>query len=423
LVSYSIDKSIDKVKRGNEMLYRKIKKTGDELSVLGFGAMRLPSKNGRTDEKRATEQIRYAIDHGVNYIDTAIAYMNEPLLGRILSDGYREKVKIATKLPPWFINTKEEMENIFKVQLKNFGTSYIDYYMLHGLNRSNWEKMRELGALEFLTRIKEEGKILNAGFSFHGDKETFKEIVDAYDWDFCLIQYNYLDEENQAGTDGLKYAANKGMGIIVMEPFRGGNLTKNIPSEVEDIWNQAEVKRTPAEWALRWVLNHPEVTCVLSGMNEEKQVRENLHIADESLPDSLQEEELQLIEKVRDKYRELMKTGCTGCRYCMPCPAGVDIARCFEFYDTAHMFRNKRQTQLLYALGLGVIHGGEPAYASKCKKCGKCEKHCPQGLPVMELLDNVSGDMEGLLTKAVPPLYRFYLSFDRVMMRRKANKL
>ncbi len=404
------------------MLYRKIEKTGDELSVLGFGAMRLPTKNGRTDEKRAIEQIRYAIDNGVNYIDTAIAYMNEPLVGKALGDGYREKVKIATKLPPWNINKTEDMENIFKVQLENFKVNYIDYYMLHGLNRSNWEKMKELGALEFLTRIKESGKILNAGFSFHGDKETFKEIVDAYDWDFCLIQYNYIDEENQAGKEGMKYAAEKGMGIIIMEPFRGGNLTKSIP-EVDAIWKQAPVKRSPAEWALRWILNHPEVTCVLSGMNEEEHIEENIRIANNALPNSLKVEELQLVEKVKDKYRELMKTGCTGCRYCMPCHVGVDIARCFEFYDSTHIFGNKRQTQLLYALGLGVIHGGEPAYASKCKKCGKCEKHCPQELPIMELLDDVSGEMEGILSKVVPPVFKVYLSFNRMMTSRRARKI
>ncbi|MGB9979724.1 aldo/keto reductase [Methanobacterium sp.] len=403
------------------MLYRKIR--NDKLSVLGFGAMRLPSKNGRTDEKRAKEQIRYAIDNGVNYIDTAVAYMNEPLIGRILSDGYREKVKIATKLPPWNIENMEDMANIFKIQLESFRTDYIDYYLLHGLNHSSWEKMRKLGALEFLTKLKNEGKILNAGFSFHGDKKTFKEIVDSYDWDFCMIQYNYLDEENQAGKEGLKYAANKGIGIIVMEPFRGGNLTKNIPPEVKNIWNQAKIKRTPAEWALRWVLNHPEVTCVLSGMNEEEHITENIRIANEALPNSLQNEELELIEKVKDKYRDLMKTGCTGCRYCLPCPAGVEIARCFEFYDTAHTFGNKRQTQLLYALGLGVIHEGTPAYASKCKKCGKCENHCPQDLPIMDLLDEVSKDMEGILTKTIPPLYKVYLSFNKIMTRRKANKL
>ncbi len=189
------------------MLYRKLEKTGDELSVLGFGAMRLPS-----DKKRAIKQMRYAIDHGVNFIDTAAAYMNEPLVGSALKDGYREKVKIATKLPPWGVNKPEDLENTFNVQLDNFQTDHIDYYMLHALNRTNWDKMQKLGALEFLTRLKSEGKIINAGFSFHGDKETFKEIVDGYPWDFCLLQFNYLDEENQAGLEGLKYASKKGTG-------------------------------------------------------------------------------------------------------------------------------------------------------------------------------------------------------------------
>jgi predicted aldo/keto reductase-like oxidoreductase len=406
------------------MLYRKIEKTGEELSVLGFGAMRLPTKNGRTDEKRAIEQIRYAIDHGVNYIDTAIAYMNEPLVGKALSNGYREKVKIATKMPPWSVNKTEDLDNMFKVQLENFNTDHIDYYLLHGLNRSNWEKMKELDALNFLDKLKSEGKIINAGFSFHGEREIFKEIVDAYNWDFCMIQYNYLDEENQAGTEGLKYAANKGLGIIVMEPFRGGNLTRDIPPEVESIWNQAEIKRSPAEWALRWVLNHPEVTCVLSGMNEEKHIEENLQIADESLPNSLTTDELILIGKVRDKYRELMKTGCTGCRYCMPCPSGVDIARCFEMYDTSQIFKeNKLQTQVMYALSLGVIDGSTPAYASKCIQCGKCEKHCPQELPIIELLGEVSNNMEGIITKVMPPIFKTYLRFERFRNRRRANNL
>jgi uncharacterized protein len=402
------------------MLYRKIEKTGDELSVLGFGAMRLPSKNGRTDEKRAIEQIRYAIDHGVNYIDTSKAYMNEPLVAKALSDGYREKVKIATKLPPWYVNNAEDMENIFKVQLENFMTDHIDYYMLHGLNRTKWEKMQALNALEFLDNLKSQGKIINAGFSFHGDKETFKEILDTYDWDFCMLQFNYLDEEKHAGLEGLLCAADKGLGIIVMEPLGGGNLTHNIPPEVEAQWNQAKIKRTPAEWALRWVLNHPEVTCVLSGMNEEAHIKENLRIADEALPNSLTQEELKLIGQVRDKYREQKNTGCTGCGYCMPCANGVDIPQCFEIYDNAQ-FLGKMQSQIFYAVGLGVIHGGKPAFASNCIKCRKCEKQCPQELPIIDLLDNVSHDMEGILTKVVPTIYKSYLRFDRFSTRRKSK--
>lgn len=406
------------------MLYRKIERNGDQLSVLGYGAMRLPSNNGRTDEKRAIEQIRYAIDHGVNYVDTAIMYMNEPLVGRALRDGYRERVKLATKLPPWSVNKEEDLENTFKVQLENFQTAHIDYYMLHGLNRTTWNRMVELNALKFLDKIKEQKKILNAGFSFHGDKDTFKDIIDAYDWDFCMIQYNFLDEENQAGTWGLEYAASKGIAVIVMEPFRGGNLTCNVPPEIQDIWDQAEVKRSPAEWALRWVLNHPEVTCVISGMNEEEHIKENIRIAEEALPNSLTEDELKLVERVADKYRELMETGCTGCRYCMPCPRGVDIAKCFEMYDSAKLFNTgKIQSKVLYAASLGVMNEGKPGFASNCTKCGKCETHCPQELPIMDLLDDVSDEMEGVVTRIVPPIFKTFLSIQKFRNQRKAKNL
>lgn len=406
------------------MLYRKIERNGDQLSVLGYGAMRLPSNNGRTDEKRAIEQIRYAIDHGVNYVDTAIMYMNEPLVGRALRDGYRERVKLATKLPPWSVNKEEDLENTFKVQLENFQTAHIDYYMLHGLNRTTWNRMVELNALKFLDKIKEQKKILNAGFSFHGDKDTFKDIIDAYDWDFCMIQYNFLDEENQAGTWGLEYAASKGIAVIVMEPFRGGNLTCNVPPEIQDIWDQAEVKRSPAEWALRWVLNHPEVTCVISGMNEEEHIKENIRIAEEALPNSLTEDELKLVERVADKYRELMETGCTGCRYCMPCPRGVDIAKCFEMYDSAKLFNTgKIQSKVLYAASLGVMNEGKPGFASNCTKCGKCEAHCPQELPIMDLLDDVSDEMEGVVTRIVPPIFKTFLSIQKFRNQRKAKNL
>lgn len=406
------------------MQYRKIEKNGDQLSVLGYGAMRLPTKNGRTDEKRAIEQIRYAIDHGVNYLDTAIMYMNEPLVGRALRDGYREKVKLATKLPPWTVNKEEDLKSTFKVQLENFKISYIDYYMLHGLNKANWNKMLDFNALEFLDEIKKQEKILNAGFSFHGDIDTFKEIIDAYDWDFCMIQYNFLDEKNQAGTEGLEYAASKDIPVIVMEPFRGGNLARNVPEEIQAIWDEAEVKRSPAEWSLRWVLNHPEVTCVLSGMNEEEHIKENIRIADEALPNSLTEDELKLVERVADKYRELMETGCTGCRYCMPCPRGVDIAKCFEVYDSAKLFNTGNiQSKVMYAAGLGVMNDGKPGFASKCTKCGKCENHCPQELPIMDLLDDVSKEMEGPLTKIIPPIFKAFLSIQSYRNNRKAKNL
>ena len=375
------------------MLYRKIEKNGDQLSVLGYGAMRLPSNNGRTDEKRAIEQIRYAIDHGVNYIDTALMYMNEPLVGRALRDGYRQRVKLATKLPPFSVNTEEDLEQTFMVQLENFQTTHIDYYMLHGLNRASWDKMLELNALEFLDKIKKQGKIINSGFSFHGDRDTFKEIIDAYDWDFCMIQYNFLDEQNQAGTEGLEYAASKGLAVIVMEPFRGGNLTRNVPEEIQAMWDTAEVKRSPAEWALRWVLNHPEVASVVSGMGKMEEVKENIKVANETLPDSIPIEEIKLYKEVKEVYNELMKVDCTGCNYCTTCPTGVNIPMCFELYNQKYIF-NDNQASFVYAMYLGGSTSKE-GYAGLCNGCGKCVKLCPQKLDIPTLLKDVSSDMEG----------------------------
>ena len=382
------------------MLYRKMQKNGDKLSILGFGCMRLPIKeNGTIDEERATSQIRYAIDHGVNYIDTAWSYHmgeSEPFLGRALADGYREKIKLATKLPSWVIKNQEDMDRILNAQLARLKTDHIDYYLIHGLVGILWEKMEELEVLNFLEKAKENGRIINPGFSFHGSLDDFKRIVDAYPWTFCQIQYNFLDETNQAGTEGLKYAASKGLGVIVMEPLRGGKLTNPVPPEVQELWNQAEIKRTPAEWALRWVWNHPEVTVVLSGMNEETHVKENLKIANEAYPNSLTEAELQLISKVEQKYRKLMRTGCTGCRYCIPCPSGVDIPYCFEIYDNFHLSGNEKEAKLMYAAKPGgIIRGNVSGYASQCVECGQCEEKCPQHLDISGVLKEVAEKFEG----------------------------
>lgn len=382
------------------MLYRKMPKNGDELSILGFGCMRLPVKEGGTiDEKRATQQVRYAIDHGVNYIDTAWPYHmgeSEPFLGQALEGGYREKVKLATKLPSWTIKNTEDMDLILNTQLKRLRTDHIDYYLVHGLVGILWDKMEKLGVLDFLNRAKVDGRIINPGFSFHGSVEDFKRIVDAYPWTFCQIQYNFLDEKHQAGTEGLEYAASKGLGIIIMEPLRGGKLTNPVPHEVQEIWNEAEVKRTPAEWALRWIWNRPEVTVVLSGMNEESHIEENLKTADKAYPNSLTEIELQLVRKVEKKYRELMKTGCTGCRYCLPCPSGVDIPGCFEIYDNFYLSGNEKEAKLMYAAKPGgIIRGDVPGYASQCVQCGQCVEKCPQRLDIPSLLEDVTEKFEG----------------------------
>ncbi len=402
------------------MLYRTVPRTGDKLSILGFGCMRLPKKGGKIDVERATRQVRSAIDRGVNYIDTAVPYHNgesEPFLGQALTDGYREKVFLATKLTPWQVHSGEDMGRILDAQLERLRTDRIDYYLVHSLNGRSWEKMDGLGVREFLDKAKAEGKITNAGFSFHGDLAAFKEIVDAYPWEVCQIQYNILDEHNQAGTEGLTFAAERGLAVIIMEPLRGGRLGSRIPAAVREIYEQAEFRRTPAGWALRWVWDHPEVTVVLSGMNEEAHIDENLATADAALPQSLTAGEHALIDRVKETYRTLMKVDCTGCNYCMPCPSGVNIPECFSFYNNYHMFENKIETKIMYLGRLGGILGTE-AYAGMCKACGRCEKVCPQHLPVRDLLADVSRTFEGPAMKIKVPLLKVGFSLmQRRMIR------
>ena len=409
------------------MLYRNMKKNGDELSILGFGCMRLPQKkgspgDGKIDENRATKQIHMAIDEGINYIDTAFLYHmggSEPFLGRALSDGYREKVKLATKLPHWMVKDKEDMDNILKSQLNRLKTDHIEYYLIHALDDNNWQKVEELGAGEFLDRAKIDGRIGNAGFSFHGDSKTFTKIVDAYDWDFCQIQYSFLDEKNQAGTKGLKYAASKGLGVIVMEPLRGGMLARKPPPEVEKIWSEAEDNRTPAEWAFRWIWNHPEVTVVLSGMNDEAHIRENIRTANEGRSNTLSENELSLIQHVEEKYLSLMKAGCTGCRYCLPCPNGVDIPTCFEAYNYSHMYGDANWAKLFY---FGRVAMGEnPGRASQCEECGECEEVCPQKLPIQQLLKEVTAEMEGRFFDTKLWVFGKFIKFQRWQTLRRAK--
>jgi hypothetical protein len=382
------------------MLYRKMP-NGDELSILGFGAMRLPVKaDGSIDEEKATRMIRRAIDCGVNYVDTAWPYHmgeSEPFLARALADGYREKVKLATKLPQWMVNKPEDMDKFLDAQLRKLNTDHIDYYLVHSLVGSSWDRIRDLGVVAFLDRAKADGRIVNAGFSYHGSPEDFNGIVDGYAWDFCQIQYNYLDRNIQAGQQGLEYAASRGLGVVIMEPLRGGSLADPVPADVTAIWNEAEVRRSPVEWALRWVWNHPEVTVVLSGMTEPEHVEENLRIADEGLPDSLTKAEQELVDRVAGKYRQLMKVGCTRCRYCMPCPAGVDIPACFEMYNDLHMFGDKSgMMKVRYAAKMGGILGGsETTFASQCVRCGQCLDACPQHIPIPDRLAEVTEEFEG----------------------------
>ncbi len=382
------------------MLYRKVPKTGDELSVLGFGCMRLASKeDGSIDEERAIQQVRYAIDHGVNYVDTAWPYHmgeSEPFLSRALADGYREKVKIATKLPSFLVESRENMDRFLNAQLEKLKTDQIDYYHLHYLVGELWDNLKKMDVADFLDKAKADGRIKNVGFSFHGHGTDFNRIVDGYDWDFCLIQYNFLDEKNQAGTAGMEYAASKGLGVIIMEPLRGGLLTNPVPPGVKEIWDKAPTKRTPAEWALRWIWNHPEVTVILSGMNEEDHVEENLTVADQASPNSLTDEELQLVQQAEKKYHELMKVGCTGCRYCLPCPAGVNIPLCFEIYNNKYLSGNPDEAKFYYAVRLsGVVTAGESEFASQCIQCEKCLEKCPQHIDIPTMLEALDEELGG----------------------------
>jgi len=389
------------------MLYRNVPKTGDSLSILGFGCMRFPERGGRIDEDRAARQLRMAIDGGVNYLDTAMPYHggeSEPFLGRVLTGGYRERVRLATKLPHWSTRSREEMDGMLDQQLRRLCTGRIDYYLVHNLQGPSWERFEERGGLEFLDGARADGRIGAAGFSFHGDRQAFRRIVDGYDWDFCQIQYNYLDEYNQAGTEGLEYAAERGLGVVVMEPLRGGALTGRIPPRVQSLWEGSVAQRTPAEWALRWVWDRPEVTVVLSGMNDEGHIRENLRVASEAMPNSLSASELALVEQVRDTYRSLMRAACTGCRYCMPCPAGVNIPACFEMFNSYHMFDRQQSARFHYIGFVGGVISGRAGLASQCVECGRCEELCPQHLPIRDLLKQVAKDLELPLMK---PLIRF----------------
>jgi uncharacterized protein len=391
------------------MQYRTVPKNGDKLSALGFGAMRLPTRRMSIDEERATKQIRSAIDAGVNYIDTAVPYHggeSERFLGRCLQDGYREKVKIATKLPPQNVNTREDMDRILGIQLRKLKTDHIDYYLLHGIEGTQWKRLYDLGVLDFLDKAKADGRIKNAGFSFHGDRKAFKEIIDAYDWTFCQIQYNYLDETNQAGTEGLQYAARKNIAIMVMEPLRGGMLAGKLPAAVQQIFDRAPVKRTPAEWALRWVWNHPEVTVVLSGMNDETHIAENLRVCQTAFPNAMSEAELATVADVVSTYRGLVPVGCTGCAYCMPCPFGVNIPMCFSLYNDYHIGANSIMTRGMYgAMLMGGVMPGK-ADASLCRQCGKCAKACPQHIAIPDELAKVNRTLGGLRTKLMMPIVR-----------------
>ncbi len=395
------------------MQYRQMPKSNDKLSVLGYGCMRLPTRFGSMqsiDKEKALQQIRGAIDAGVNYIDTAWFYHageSESFIGEyVLKDGYREKVNIATKLPCMMIHKKSKIEELFNKQLEKLQVEYIDYYLLHSLDGSSWDRMLSLDIIEFMNKIKSEGKIRHMGFSFHGKHEDFVRIVDSYDWDFAQVQFNILDENFQAGIKGIEYASSKGLGIIVMEPLRGGALVGKIPKEVKQIYDDAPIKRSAADWAFRWIYNHPAVTLVLSGMNDDEHIKENIKVATESLPDSLTEEEISIIDNVRDKYLEIMQVGCTGCAYCMPCPAGINIPGAFKRLNDYHMF-SKLNAKVFHIYFAGIMtDDGKPHWTNSCINCGKCEKACPQNIEIRKEFKKVQKNLEGVGSKVLSSITR-----------------
>lgn len=356
------------------------------LSILGFGCMRLPvlnNDNGKIDEKEASRLLHFAIDNGINYIDTAYSYhqgQSEVFLGHALKDGLREKIYLATKNPVWLAEKYEDFERLLDEQLERLQTNYIDFYLLHSLHEKVYKKIINLNVFDFVDEAKRKGKIKYAGFSFHDELPLFKTIVDAYPWDFCQIQLNYLDRDYQAGLEGLAYAKEKGLDVVIMEPIKGGKLA-NPSDEIKEIWNESEIKRTPAEWALRWLYNFEEISVVLSGMSTMDQVIENIHTASDSKANSLTKKEMELVDKVTNIYKDKIKVGCTGCEYCLPCPSNVNIPEIFELYNNIYVFdalaTSKDSYSKLKELSKDV---------SQCIECGACENICPQHLKVISLL-------------------------------------
>ena len=378
------------------MIYREFGKTGIQVSALGFGCMRFPvsgKQNTLIDEEHATKMVHHAIESGVNYFDTAYPYHaenfskageSEPFLGKALKNGYREKVYLATKMPCWLIETREDMDRILDEQLMRLDTAYIDFYLLHSLNQSTWSKMVRLGVLEFLNSALRVGKIRYAGFSFHDSLDLFKEIVDAYDWSFCQIMYNYFDEHFQAGSEGLKYAAGKGLAILAMEPLRGGTLVNGLPAEARKVLQEAVPGRTEVDWAFRWLWKQPGISVVLSGMSHMDQLKENLCLVNGAADStwSLQEEEV--IRRVNQVIREKQRVNCTACGYCLPCPHGVNIPRNFSLCNDHHMLHDPAARNRYY----GLL--SEKERASSCIECGECLEKCPQQIAIPDELQHVA---------------------------------
>ncbi len=374
------------------MEYRKFENLDLTTSVFGIGCMRLPLqkqpdgsvKTNLIDEPEAIRMIRYGIDHGVTYIDTAWPYHgkeSERVVALALREGYRERVALVTKLPCWLATKYEDFDFYLNAQLKKLETDHLDFYLLHDLSRDVWKKVKALGVLDFLDKARKSGRITHAAFSFHDDLTLFKEIVDSYDWDMCQIQLNILDEDYQAGLEGLRYAASRNLGVVIMEPLRGGLLAGPPPPDIQAVWDRAEEKCSQVEWCFRWLADHPEIKVILSGVSTMEQLQDNLRIFDSTRPNMLSPSDYQLIREVQNLYHQKIKVGCTGCNYCMPCPSGVAIPGIFRIYNQVTMTCNP-----------DVLKSGYEYYQTthqdpgQCVACGQCEAACPQSIPIIQKL-------------------------------------
>ncbi len=375
------------------MQYRRFGRLDFQVSALGFGCMRLPvlGSQERIDEPQAIRLIRRAIDCGLNYLDTAYPYHggnSERVVGKALQDGYRRKVWLATKLPSWLVKEQADFDRFLNEQLARLRTDTIDCYLFHILDRRNWPRVRDLGGLEWAQRAIADGRIRHLGFSFHDEYPLFRQIVDASDrWEFCQIQYNYMDSEIQAGRKGLRYAASRGLAVVVMEPLQGGNLAAAPPAQVQALWDGARRRRSPADWALQWLWDQPEVATVLSGMSAMEQVQQNLASAEAARAGSLLPEERELVERVREAFQALRPVPCTSCFYCLPCPRGVDIPENFGLYASGVTYGRLEEARRAYS------SLPEGMRASRCEQCRECEERCPQGIRIGDWMPIVHGTL------------------------------
>lgn len=386
------------------MNYR-LDRYGNKISVLGFGCMRFQRKLGAIDMQETERELLEAVRLGVNYFDTAFIYPgSESVLGELLEkNDLREKVYITTKLPHYLIRSRDALDKMFDEQLKRLRTDYVDYYLMHMLaDTGTFERLKTLGIEDWLAEKKASGAIRQVGFSYHGASDMFCELLDAYDWDICMIQYNYMDEHSQAGRRGLVRAHEKGIPVVIMEPLRGGKLVSDLPAEAERIFKEYPIKRSPAEWALRWLWDQPELSCVLSGMNSMEMIRENAAAADDTRVGELGSAEQEMLQRVVKAINAKMKVGCTGCGYCMPCPKNVDIPGCFAAYNRRHTdSKFWALSDYVKCTALRKV----PTPASNCVRCGKCVKHCPQSIDIPTELEKARDELE-------IPVYRFVLKLS-----------